>query len=82
MSHCLKGVRIRNFFWYVFSRIRTEYGEIRNSGRYALKGENCVKSVHIRRFSGPYSGKMNAGKYGPEKLEIGTLSTQLSLHLS
>ena len=32
---------------------------------------HCVKSVHIRGFSGP-----NAGKNGPEKLRIRTLFTQ------
>ena len=26
--HCVKGVQIRSYFWSVFSRIRTEYGEI------------------------------------------------------
>ena len=26
--HCLKSVKIRSYFWSVFSRIRTEYGEI------------------------------------------------------
>ena len=25
---CLKSAQIRSFFWSVFSRIRTEYGEI------------------------------------------------------
>ena len=28
--HCVKFVQIRSFFWSVFSRIRTKYGEIRN----------------------------------------------------
>ena len=27
--HCVKSVQIRSFFWSVFSRIRTEYGEMR-----------------------------------------------------
>ena len=26
--HCVQSVKIRSFFWFVFSRIRTEYGEI------------------------------------------------------
>ena len=26
--HCAKSVQIRSYFWSVFSRIRTEYGEI------------------------------------------------------
>ena len=29
--HCVKSVHIRSFFWPVFSRIRTEYGEIREN---------------------------------------------------
>ena len=27
-SYCMRSVQIRSFFWSVFSRIRTEYGEI------------------------------------------------------
>ena len=27
-NHCMKSVHIRSFFWFIFSRIRTEYGEI------------------------------------------------------
>ena len=30
--HCAKCVQIRSFFWPVFSRIRTEYEEIRKYG--------------------------------------------------
>ena len=26
--HCVKSVQIRSCFWFVLSRIRTEYGEI------------------------------------------------------
>ena len=26
--HCVKSVQIRNFFWFVLARIRTEYGKI------------------------------------------------------
>ena len=29
-SHCVKSIQIRSFFWSVFSRIRTEYREIRS----------------------------------------------------
>ena len=28
--HCVKSVQIRSFFWSVFSRFRTEYGEMRS----------------------------------------------------
>ena len=27
-EHCVKSVQIRVFFWSVFSRIRTEYGDL------------------------------------------------------
>ena len=27
-EHCVKSVQIRGFFWSVFSRIRTEYGDL------------------------------------------------------
>ena len=29
-QHRVKSVQIRSFFWFVFSRIRTEYGEIQS----------------------------------------------------
>ena len=28
LCHCVKSVQIRSFFWYVFSRIGTEYGDL------------------------------------------------------
>ena len=34
-SHCMKSVQIRSFFWSVFSRIRTEYGEIQSISRHS-----------------------------------------------
>ena len=36
-SPCVKSVQIRSYFWSVFSRIRTEHGEIR---RYGSESEN------------------------------------------
>ena len=33
----MKSVQIRSFFWSVFSRIRTEYGEIRNISPYSVR---------------------------------------------
>ena len=33
-AHCVKSVQTRSFFWSVFSRIRTEYGEIRSISKY------------------------------------------------
>ena len=39
-DHCVKSVQIRNYFWFVFSCIRIEYGDLRskifnpNTGKY------------------------------------------------
>ena len=30
IKHCVKSVQTQSFFWSVFSRNRTEYGEIRS----------------------------------------------------
>ena len=35
--HCVKSVRIRTFFWSVFSRIQTEYEEIRSISPYSVR---------------------------------------------
>ena len=35
--HCVKSVQIRSFFWSVFSRIRTEYGEIFRISLYSVR---------------------------------------------
>ena len=34
--HYVKSVQIRSFFWSVFSRIRTEYGEMRSISPYSV----------------------------------------------
>ena len=38
-NHCVKSVQIRSFFWSIFSRIRTKYGEIlqQNTDRKKLR---------------------------------------------
>ena len=36
-KHCVKSVQIRIFFWSVFSRIRTEYGEILRISPYSVR---------------------------------------------
>ena len=36
-KHCVKCVQIGSFFWSVFSRIRTEYGEIRSISPYSVR---------------------------------------------
>ena len=35
--HYVKSVQIRSLFWSVFSRIRTEYGEIRSISPYSVR---------------------------------------------
>ena len=37
IGHCVKSVQIRSFFWSVFSRIRTEYREIRSISPYSAQ---------------------------------------------
>ena len=37
VNHCVKSVQIRSFFWSVFSRIRTEYGEKRSISPYSVR---------------------------------------------
>ena len=53
-------------------------GEITKEGPLYTGQTHCVKSVHIRSFSGPYFPvfSLNAGKYGPGKLRILTLFVQ------
>ena len=35
--HCVKCVQIRSFFWSIFSRIRTVYGEILRISPYSVR---------------------------------------------
>ena len=45
--HCMKSVQIRRFFWSVFSRIWTEYGEIRSISSYSVQmRENTDQKKH------------------------------------
>ena len=52
--HCVKSVRIRGFFWSVFSRIRTEYGEIlSNSVRMRENTDQKISEYgHFSRSDG------------------------------
>ena len=36
-THCVKSIQIWSFFWSIFSRIRTEYGEIRSISPYSVR---------------------------------------------
>ena len=53
VTHCVKSVRIRSYFWSVFSRIQAEYGEIRSISRYSVRmRENTdQKNSEYGRFS-------------------------------
>ena len=42
LRHCVKSVQIRSFFWSVFSRIRTEYGEIRSMRENTDQKKPCI----------------------------------------
>ena len=37
VKHCVKSVQIRSFFWSLFIRIRTEYGEILRISLYSAR---------------------------------------------
>ena len=51
--HCVKSVQIWSFFWSVFSRICTEYGEIRSTSLYSVqmrKNTNQKKTPYLDSF--------------------------------
>ena len=57
-EHCVKCVQIRSFFWSLFSRIRTEYVEIRSMSPYSVRmreNSNQKSSVsgHFSRSGEP-----------------------------
>ena len=35
--HCVKSVQIRSYFWFVFSYIRTEYGDLLRKSPYLVR---------------------------------------------
>ena len=50
-EHCAKCVRSRSFFWSVFSRIRTEYGEILRISPYSVQsGKMWTKNFEYGLF--------------------------------
>ena len=47
--HCMKSVQIPSFFWSVFSRIRTEYGDLLfspNAGKYGPEKTPYLDTFH------------------------------------
>ena len=48
--HCVKSVQIWSNFWFLFSRIRTEYGEMRSISSYSVQmWENTDKRLQTLR---------------------------------
>ena len=47
-THCVKCDQTRSFFWFVFSRIRTEYGEMfsPNAGKYGPEKTPYLDTIH------------------------------------
>ena len=48
---CVKSVQIRNYFWSVFSCIRTEYGDLRSNsvfGHSSRSGSLFLCSVYLK----------------------------------
>ena len=37
ISHCVKSVQISRIFWFLFSRIRTEYGDFLRKSPYSVR---------------------------------------------
>ena len=46
--HRVKSVQIRIFFWFVFFRIRTEYGEIRSISPYSGRMQENTDQKKLR----------------------------------
>ena len=46
--HCVKRIQIRSFFWFVFSRIWTEYGEIRSISPYSVRMRENTDQKKLR----------------------------------
>ena len=38
--NCVKSVQIRNFFWFVFSCIRTEYKDLQSKSEYSVQSKH------------------------------------------
>ena len=46
--HCVKSIQIWSFFWSVFFRIRTEYGEIRKISLYSVQMRENTDQKKLR----------------------------------
>ena len=79
--HCLKIVQIRRFFWSVFSRIRTECGEIRSISPYSVRiRENTEQKTSV---FGHFSRSVKSDDLQDiHFLKIYSVSFELQLNLS
>ena len=50
LVHCVKNVQIRSFFWSIFSRIRTEYGDLLHKFPYAVRKYGPEKTPYLDTF--------------------------------
>ena len=48
LNHCVKSGQIQSFFWSVFSRIRTEYGEILSISLYSVRMRENTDQKRLR----------------------------------
>ena len=48
LLHCVKRVQIRSFFWSVFSRIWTEYGDLRSKYLYSVQVRENMDQKKLR----------------------------------
>ena len=46
--YCVKNAQIPSFFWSVFSRIRTEYGEIFRISPYSVQMQENIDRKKLR----------------------------------
>ena len=63
----VKSAQIRNFFWSVFSRIRTEYGQILRISPYSVRMQENMEQKKIRIWR-PYT-KCGSPRYTSEMFE-------------
>ena len=47
-KHCAKSVQIQSFFWSVFSRIRTEYRDLRSKSPYSVRVRENTDQEKLR----------------------------------
>ena len=62
VNHGIKSVQIRSFFWSVFSRIPTEYGDLSNTEFFLVRIQSEYRKILTRKnsFFGRFSGN---GRY-------------------